>query len=186
MRALSKDLWGVSLLLAVQAGTVTAQETLFVASFTSATAPNVASDVTDEVRAGIGELGLFDAVDWSTLLASSDATRAMPADERASLMCIQARQFAIEEGIDAVLCGAVGTTPEGLRLELEVHRTGGEVLCLEPVVSNERESLVDHALAEIRAWKQDRRDASRRSGMWADSCLRVAVGGFHADAWGRD
>jgi hypothetical protein len=117
----------------------------------------MASQVTEEVRGRVDSLGLFDQVDWSALLDSALVTREMTEEERAELTCIKARQLAVREGVDSVLCGVMGPTPDGVLLELKVFRTSaGEVVRLEPVVAKDQKSLVVHTLEQLRAWGRER------------------------------
>jgi hypothetical protein len=162
MNTCCRALAGAALLVVLQADIAEAQEgarwSLLVAPFASPDAPNMASQVTEEVRIGVGSLGLFDQVDWSALLDSSLVTREMTDEERAELTCISARQLAVREGIDSVLCGGMGPTPEGVLLELQVFRTSaGEGVRLEPVVAKDQKSLVVHTLDQLRAWGRGER-----------------------------
>jgi hypothetical protein len=157
----SKPLAGAALLFVLQAGIAEAQDgsrgSLLVAPFASSAAPNMASQVTGDVRRGVGSLGLFDQVDWAALLDSSLVTREMTEEERAELTCINARQLAVREGIDSVLCGGIAPTPDGVLLELQVFRSSaGEGVRLEPVVAKDQKSLVVHTLEQLRAWGRER------------------------------
>jgi hypothetical protein len=77
----------------------------------------------------------------------------MTEERRAELACIHARQLAAREGIDSVLCGEMGPTPDGVRLELQVFRTSAEEgIQLEPVVAKDQDALVLHTLEQLRAW----------------------------------
>ena len=167
-----------SLLLAAQPGAVRAQGeppmTVVVAPFYSSAALNLAVELTDGVRAGVDSISTFDQIDWAEMLDSSTLTRDMTAEERGELGCLQGRQLVHYEGIDAVLCGSVTTTPDGLLLEFSLHSASiPDGVRFEPLVSTEAGPLLDHALGELRAWASRGAVSGRnRHESWDDRTLR--------------
>lgn len=157
MRTWWRAVVGVCLMVGTHAGAAGGQDlarpALLVAPFGSSAGPNMASGIEAAVRGRIDTLELFEPVDWASLLDSSPLTRSMPPDRRAELTCINARQLAAREGIDAVLCGRLDPTPDGVLLELDLFRTSsGERVRLESVVATDREALIRHTLEQLRAW----------------------------------
>jgi len=117
--------------------------------------PNMSAEVAARVLSGIDSLGAFERVDWDHLIISSRATRNMPESRRAELGCIQGRQLASAEDIDYVLCGALLPTPDGIRMELElwdVEASGSGWIEFHPLVAGDQETLIEHALTQIRGW----------------------------------
>src|SRR5690606_19967300 len=105
------------------------------------------------VLSGIDSLGFFDRVDWGGLVDTSRATRDMPESRRAALGCIQGRQMAVMEDIEYVFCGRLLPTPDGIRIELELWDIeAAEKIAFSPLVTGDRNALVEHALARIREW----------------------------------
>lgn len=155
MKTCTPFLGFVSLLLL--AGAAGAQEpdrpSLLVTPWGGSTAQNLAVEITDRVSSGVDSLGLFDPVDWDALLDSVRATREIPDPVRAT--CIVGRQLAALEDIEYVLCGGIGPTPDGLRLDLGLYEIdSGEGIRFSPIIANDRESLVEHVLAQLGEWKR--------------------------------
>ena len=146
----------MAVVLAVAVGTANAQEgsppSLVVAPW-GGSAPNMAAEISAGVVEAVDSLDRFERIEWDALLDSFRVTRDMSPTRRAGLGCIQGRQVAVAEGIDYVLCGSLRPTPEGILLELEIYDIGsGSTIELEPLVAQELELLVEHAVRQVRGW----------------------------------
>lgn len=147
------------LMFVLHAGVLMAQEgdrpSLLLAPWQGSAAPNMAAEMRAHLRSGLDSLALFDRVEWNALVDSSRMTREMSEGRREKLDCLQARQLAGVEDIEYVLCGGVSLTPEGFLLELELYEVASGVMEIASVVAENREALVERALARVREWGMD-------------------------------
>lgn len=98
-------------------------------------------------------LGIFELIDWDTLLDRSRATRALDARRRAALQCVNARQIAAVEGIELVLCGSITPTVDGFLVELTLYPIGSaEWVRLPDMLAPDQESAVQQILRELAEW----------------------------------
>jgi hypothetical protein len=107
-------------------------------------------------------MGLFEVVDWEAMLDRSRVTRTMDDERRSSLNCINARQIAVVEHVEFVLCGGISTSSEGLVVEAAVFEVmSGGMIQLRSATLSDREAVVRHVLAELRRWRLE--DPGRES-----------------------
>lgn len=131
---------------------------LLVPPWSGSAAPNLAAEITQRVSSGIDSLGLFDPVEWDSLLDSLRPTLDIPDPVQAT--CIVGRQLAFRESIEYVLCGEVGPTSDGLRLDFRLYEIGsGEEVRFPSIVANDQDSLVEHALARLSEWRRQDQQA---------------------------
>lgn len=160
-------IWAGTLLMSLlHVGLAGAQQgdrpSLLVAPWRGPAAPNMAAEISVQVRKALDSLALFDRVEWNALVDSSPATRDMSESRRAELNCLNARQLAGSEGIEYVLCGGVLLTPEGFLLELRLFEISGGTVQLGSIVAEDVEALVERALSQLREWEA-RSDGSESS-----------------------
>lgn len=143
----------VLLVSAAPQALVAQPRSVLIAPVASPAAENLASELTDRLRAGVNSFGSVDLRDLEALLDTHPLSRELDADRRDDLGCIHARQLAASEEVDEVVCGTLTPTEEGLLLELHLHGVGsGRTVQARPLVSSDREVLYRHALAEVAGW----------------------------------
>jgi len=113
----------------------------------------MAAVVTAQIRERVDSLALFKQVDWHELLDRSPLTRTLGPERRAALGCVNARQLAVAEHIDLVLCGIISATPDGFVVEPMVFgAASGDQTNLPVATVPDRDALVNHVVAELRKW----------------------------------
>jgi hypothetical protein len=114
---------------------------------------NMAAEVGARVLGGLDSLGSFARLDWDDLLDSSPVTRDLSESRRAQLGCTQARQMAVLEDIEYVLCGRLLPTPDGILMEVELWDTEASSRTeLASLVATDQETLADHAIGQVQRW----------------------------------
>jgi len=117
-------------------------------------APNLAVAISARTLSLVDSLGHFDRLDWDGFLDSTSLTRTMSESRRSELGCVQARQLAVAEDIDYVLCGMVLRGREGLQVEAALWDiAGNEASYFTSRPTNSRDTLVEEVLRQIRAWQ---------------------------------